>query len=256
MCDAFLMLAQHRGGLSCFLCRAGCPTARATAFHIQRLKDKLGNRSNASSEIEFDGAWARMVGEEGRGVRDDHRDGQPHAARLRDRLAAGDAPGGRAGDAPRRAPRARSASGSIDQPLMQNVLADLCVESEAATRGACCGWRAPTTDGAGDEHERRFARLATAVVKYWVCKRAPAHVAEALECLGGNGYVEESILPRLYREAPLNGIWEGSGNVICLDVLRAMGREPGPLDAFFDEVALAAAPTRGSTRSSRRCAAS
>ena len=123
----------------------------------------------------------------------------------------------------------------VEQPLMTNVLADLCIESEAATAAMLRLARA-YDDGPGDEGQRRFARLATAVVKYWVCKRAPAHAAEALECLGGNGYVEESMMPRLYREAPVNSIWEGSGNVICLDVLRAMGQSPESVEAFFAEV--------------------
>ncbi|TMA99972.1 MAG: DNA alkylation response protein, partial [Deltaproteobacteria bacterium] len=137
----------------------------------------------------------------------------------------------------------RSAFGRhlVDQPLMQNVLADLAVESEAAT--AAMMRLARAYDG-GDERERHFARLATAVIKYWVCKRTPMHVAEALECLGGNGYVEESMMPRLYREAPLNSIWEGSGNVICLDVLRVMAREPESVEAFFDEVGRAGGDER------------
>jgi len=232
MCDAFLVLAHVERGLSCFLLPRWLPDGTRNRFHIQRLKDKLGNRSNASSEVEFDGAWARLVGDEGRGVptiiemvnhtRLDCVIGA--AATMRQAVA----------QATHHAAH-RSAFGRrlADQPLMQNVLADLAVESEAATVAMMRLARA--YDG-GDAGERHFARLATAVVKYWVCKRTPMLVAEALECLGGNGYVEESMMPRLYREAPLNSIWEGSGNVICLDVLRAMAREPESVDAFFAEV--------------------
>src|SRR5439155_1438128 len=232
MCDAFLVLAQAERGLSCFLLPRWLPDGTRNRFHIQRLKDKLGNRSNASSEVEFDAAWARLVGEEGRGVptiiemvnhtRLDCVIGA--AATMRQAVA----------QATHHAAH-RSAFGRrlVDQPLMQNVLADLAVESEAATVAMMRLARA--YDG-GDERERHFARLATAVIKYWVCKRTPMHVAEALECLGGNGYVEESMMPRLYRESPLNSIWEGSGNVICLDVLRALARSPQSLEAFMSEV--------------------
>ncbi|HVO24132.1 MAG TPA: acyl-CoA dehydrogenase family protein [Candidatus Margulisiibacteriota bacterium] len=239
MCDAFLVLAHTERGLSCFLLPRWLPDGSRNRFYIQRLKDKLGNRSNASSEVEFDAAWARMVGEEGRGVatiiemvnhtRLDCVIGV--AAQMRQAVA----------QATHHTAH-RSAFGKVltEQPLMQNVLADLCIESEAATTAMMHLARA-YDEGARDEHAQHFARLATAVVKYWVCKRAPMHVAEALECLGGSGYVEESIMPRLYREAPLNGIWEGSGNVICLDVLRAMGREPESVEAFFEDVGLAGA---------------
>ncbi len=232
MCDAFLVLAQTEKGVSCFLLPRWLPDGTRNRFHLQRLKDKLGNRSNASSEVEFDGAWARMVGDEGRGVptiiemvnhtRLDCVIGA--AAMMRQAVA----------QATHHAMH-RSAFGRrlVEQPLMQNVLADLAIESEAATVAMLRLARA--YDG-GDAREDAFARLATAVVKYWVCKRTPPLVAEALECLGGNGYVEESMMPRLYREAPLNSIWEGSGNVICLDVLRAMARSPESVDAFFAEV--------------------
>ncbi len=235
MCDAFLVLAHTERGLTCFLLPRWLPDGTRNRFYIQRLKDKLGNRSNASSEVEFDAAWARMVGEEGRGVptiiemvnhtRLDCVIGA--AATMRQAVA----------QATHHAAH-RSAFGKrlIEQPLMRNVLADLCIESEAATTAMM---RLARAYDPGDEGQEQFARLATAVVKYWVCKRAPALVAEALECLGGSGYVEESMLPRLYREAPLNSIWEGSGNVICLDVLRAMGRSPESVEAFFDEVGLA-----------------
>ena len=237
MSDAFLVLAQAERGLSCFLLPRWRPDGARNGFHIQRLKDKLGDRSNASSEVEFRGAWARMVGEEGRGVptiiemvnhtRLDCVIGS--AATMRHAVA----------QATHHAAH-RSAFGKrlVEHPLMANVLADLCIESEAATAAMMRLARAFDEEHAG-EAPRHFSRIATAVCKYWVCKRTPALVAEALECLGGNGYVEESILPRLYRQAPLNSIWEGSGNVICLDVLRAVGREPETLEAFFDELALA-----------------
>ena len=237
MNDAFLVLAQAPGGLSCFLLPRWRPDGTRNGFHIQRLKDKLGNRSNASAEVEFEHAWARLVGEEGRGV--------PIIIEMVNHTRL-DCVLGSAGLMRQAVAQAthhaayRSAFGAklIDQPLMQNVLADLCIESEAATVAAMRMARA-YDESAGDPHARRFARLATAVVKYWVCKRTPPLVAEALECLGGNGFVEDSGMPRLYRESPLNSIWEGSGNVICLDVLRAMQRSPESVDAFFDEVARA-----------------
>jgi putative acyl-CoA dehydrogenase len=235
MCDAFLVLAQTDSGLSCFLMPRWTPDSERNAFHIQRLKDKLGNRSNASSEIEFRGAWARMVGEEGRGV--------PTIIEMvnhtRLDCVIGTASGYRAGvvQALHHAAH-RSAFGAelIEQPLMQNVLADLCVESEAATISAMRLARAYDEVAAEDEGAAAFRRLANAVLKYWTCKRAPSHAVECLECLGGNGYVEESGMPRLYREAPLASIWEGSGNVQCLDVLRAMVKNPDSVEAFFAEV--------------------
>jgi putative acyl-CoA dehydrogenase len=233
MCDVFLVLAQAERGLSCFALPRWRPDGTRNPFHLQRLKDKLGNRSNASSEVEFEGAWARMVGEEGRGVptiiemvnhtRLDCTIGS--AAAMRQAVA----------QAVHHAEH-RAAFGKrlVEQPLMQNVLADLAVESEAATILMMRLARAYDESGRGDQH--RFGRLATAVGKYWVCKRAPVLVAEALECLGGNGYVEDSLMPRLYRETPVNSIWEGSGNVMCLDVLRALGRDAGALEVFFAEV--------------------
>jgi putative acyl-CoA dehydrogenase len=235
MCDAFLVLAQTDSGLSCFLMPRWTPDGERNAFHIQRLKDKLGNRSNASSEIEFRGAWAQMVGEEGRGV--------PTIIEMvnhtRLDCVIGTASGYRAGvvGALHHAAH-RSAFGAelIRQPLMQNVLADLCVESEAATVSAMRLARAYDEVAAEDEGAAAFRRLANAVLKYWTCKRAPSHAVECLECLGGNGYVEESGMPRLYREAPLASIWEGSGNVQCLDVLRAMVKNPDSVEAFFAEV--------------------
>src|SRR5262245_1879867 len=234
MCDAFLVLAQAERGLTCFLLPRWRPDGTRNRFHIQRLKDKLGNRSNASSEVEFDGAWARIVGEEGRGV--------PTIIEMVNHTRLDCVIGSAAGM--RQAvvqaihhTSHRVAFGKllVEQPLMQNVLADLAVESEAATTLMMRLARA-YDEGARSEDARHFARLATAVGKYFVCKRAPVLVVEALECHGGNGYVEESMLPRLYREAPLNGIWEGSGNVMCLDVLRAMGRDGESVAAFFAEV--------------------
>ena len=235
MCDAFLVLAQADGGLSCFLLPRFTPDGERNGFHIQRLKDKLGNRSNASSEVEFRAAWAQLVGEEGRGV--------PTIIEMvnhtRLDCALGSAAGMRWGAAQALHHCAhRSAFGKTlaEQPLMRNVLADLCIESEAATVAAI--WLARFFDDAhaGDERAREVRRLATPVLKYWLCKRGPGHAAEALECLGGNGYVEESGMPRLYREMPLASIWEGSGNVQTLDVLRAMARHPGAAEALLEEV--------------------
>src|SRR3954453_13336848 len=219
MCDAFLVLAQADGGLSCFLLPRVTPDGERNAFHIQRLKDKLGNRSNASSEVEFRGAWARLVGEEGRGV--------PTIIEMvnhtRLHCSLGAAAGMRHGVALAiHHCSHRSAFGAllVDQPLMQNVLADLAIESEAATIGAMRLARSYDEAIAGDDAAQEFKRLANAVLKYWTSKRARMHAAEALGFLGRNGYVGESRMPRLYREAPLNSIWEGSGNVQCLDVLR------------------------------------
>jgi putative acyl-CoA dehydrogenase len=233
MCDAFLVLAQAPGGLSCFLLPRVLPDGTRNGFRIQRLKDKLGNRSNASSEIELESAVAWMVGEEGRGVRTiidmvNHTrlDCIVGSASLM-RQAVAQATHHTAH---------RSAFGRLlsEQPLMVNVLADLAVESEATT--VLMMRLAGAFDRTDDPAEMHFRRLALAVGKYWTCKRAIALVAEALECHGGNGYVEESIMPRLYRESPLNSIWEGSGNVNALDVLRAMDREPESVTAFMAEV--------------------
>ena len=223
-CDVFLTLAQSSQGLSCFLIEGSDP-----GFGVQRLKDKLGTRSLPSSEVEFRGVRGRLVGEEGRGVATIVR--MVNHTRL-DCLI-GSAAGMRWGTvAATHHARHRTAFGAklVDQPAMANVLADLAIESEAATATAMRIARAYDEDGAA------FRRLATAVSKYWVCKRAPGHAAEALECLGGNGYVEESGLPRLLRDSPLNSIWEGSGNVAALDVLRAMGKDPEGLPAFLHEV--------------------
>ena len=234
MSDLLLVLAQAPGGLSCFAVAGWTPDGERNGISIQRLKDKLGNRSNASSEIELDGAWATLVGEEGRGVRAIIE--MVNHTRLDCVIGAASGMRQAVAQATHHANH-RCAFGRrlVDQPLMTVVLADLALESEAATTTAMR--LAGGYDRAGtDEREAAFGRLATAVSKYWICKRQPVLVAEALECLGGNGYVEESILPRLFRESPLNSIWEGSGNVICLDVLRAMIRRPASVDAFFDEL--------------------
>jgi putative acyl-CoA dehydrogenase len=236
MSDVFLMLAQAPGGLTCFLVPRWLPEGeRNSGFRIVRLKDKLGNRSNASSEIELDGALAWLVGEEGRGIRT-IIDMVAHT-RL-DCVLGATATMRQATAQALHHTAHRSAFGStlVDQPLMRAVLADLAVESEAATVTAMRLARAFDEAARGDEDADALRRIATAVGKYWTCKRQPTHVGEALECLGGNGYVEESIMPRLFRESPLNGIWEGSGNVICLDVLRAMAREPAALEAFLTEI--------------------
>ncbi|MFC8520582.1 acyl-CoA dehydrogenase family protein [Streptomyces sp. NPDC057257] len=243
MCDVFLVLAQaapHRdkGGLSCFLVPRILPDGTRNTFRIQRLKDKLGNRSNASSEPEFDGTVAWLVGPEGRGVKTiiemvncTRLDCVMMSATLMRKTLV------EAGHHVRH----RSAFGArlVDQPLMRNVLADLALESEAATTLTLRLAGAADRAVRGDAGEAAFRRIATAVGKYWVTKRGPAFTAEALECLGGNGYVEESGMPRHYREAPLLSIWEGSGNVNALDVLRALRREPGTAQALFDELALA-----------------
>jgi putative acyl-CoA dehydrogenase len=233
MSDAFLVLAQAPRGLSCFLLPRWTPGGQRNRFFIQRLKDKLGNRSNASAEVEFENAYARLVGEEGRGVQTilemvNHTrldcvigsSGMMRAALVQ--------------AAHHCAHRSAFGRRLAEQPLMRSVLADLAIESEAAT---VLMMRLARAYDRRDE-EGPFRRIATAVAKYWVCKRAAPFVAEALECLGGNGYVEESGMPRIYREAPLNSIWEGSGNVICLDVLRALGREPQARDALVDELRL------------------
>ncbi|MDQ4005241.1 MAG: acyl-CoA dehydrogenase family protein, partial [Actinomycetota bacterium] len=234
MCDAFLVLAQAPEGLTCFLLPRVLPDGTRNAFHIQRLKDKLGNRSNASSEVEFHGAWVRRVGEEGRGVQTIIE--MVNHTRLDCVLGSTGLIRRAVAEATHHAAH-RSAFGKrlLDQPLMQNVLADLCVESEASTALAMRLARA-VDEGGSDERATLFKRLAVAVGKYHVCKTGVGVVAEALECLGGNGYVEESGMPRLYRETPLNSIWEGSGNVNALDVLRAVSKQPDTLAAFIDEV--------------------
>ncbi|MFD0001072.1 DNA alkylation response protein [Streptomyces sp. NPDC127178] len=241
MCDVFLVLAQAPGGLSCFLVPRVLPDGSRNTFRIQRLKDKLGNRSNASSEPEFDGTVAWLVGPEGRGVKTIIE--MVNCTRLDCVMSSAVLMRKTLVEAGHHV-RHRSAFGArlLDQPLMRNVLADLALESEAATtltlRLAGAADRVVRGDAA-DGAEGAFRRIATAVGKYWVTKRGPAFTAEALECLGGNGYVEESGMPRHYREAPLLSIWEGSGNVNALDVLRALSREPDTAEALFAELALA-----------------
>jgi putative acyl-CoA dehydrogenase len=235
MGDLFMVLAQTEAGPSCFLLPKVLPDGSRNAMHLQRLKDKLGNRSNASAEVEYDNATAWLVGEEGRGVRTILD--MVNATRLDCVLAA--ATGLRLGviHAAHHANHRQAFGKKLrDQPLMANVLADLAIESEAATTVAMRLAAAADRAAAGDKQEKAFRRLALAATKYHVCKLAPAHAAEALECLGGNGYVEESGMPRLYREAPLQSIWEGSGNVAALDALRALTRQPESAEAFFAEL--------------------
>jgi len=232
MSDAFLVLAQAPGGLTCFLLPRVLPDGERNAIRLQRLKDKLGNRSNASAEIELDAAHAERVGDEGRGVATIAR----MVALTRLDCVLGTAALLRQGTAQAiHHARHRTAFGRLlaDQPLMRNVLADLALESEAATT---LGLRLA---GGIERGETELVRIGTALGKYLVCKRGPGVLAEALECLGGNGYVEESILPRLYREAPVNSVWEGSGNVNALDVLRALQRSPGTAESLLAEIALA-----------------
>ncbi len=233
MNDVFLVLAQAPGGLTCFVVPRVLPDGTRNRFDLQRLKDKLGNRSNASGEVEFHGTWAQRLGDEGRGVRTIIE--MVAATRLDCVLGSAALMRRAVAEASWHAAH-RSAFGAVlaEQPLMQNVLADLAVESEAAT--ALAVRLAAAVDAADDPHEAAFRRIALPLAKYWVCKRAPSQVAEALECLGGNGYVEDSGMPLLFRESPLNSIWEGSGNVNALDVLRALGRSPEALDAWLTEV--------------------
>ncbi|GAB2768556.1 acyl-CoA dehydrogenase family protein [Nocardioides salsibiostraticola] len=238
MSDMFLTLAQAPGGLSCFLVPRVLPGGERNAMSLMRVKEKLGNKSNASSEIEYDGAIGWLVGEEGRGV--------PTIIEMvnmtRLDCVISTAAGMRTGllQATHHAQH-RSAFGKplIDQPLMRNVLADLAVESEASTTAMLRLAGANDRAIHGDESEAAMRRIALAVTKYYVCKRGPMHAAEALECLGGNGYIEDFDMARLYREMPLASVWEGSGNVAALDALRAMAKEPHTLDAFFAEVELA-----------------
>ncbi|QKV71404.1 acyl-CoA dehydrogenase family protein [Streptomyces harbinensis] len=236
MSDVFLVLARAPGGLTCFLLPRVLPDGSRNTFLIQRLKDKLGNRSNASAEVEFDGstlAW--RIGEEGRGVATII---EMVAATRLDCVAGSAAIMRQAVTQAVHHARYRSAFGGplIDKPLMRNVLADLALESEAATALAMRLAAAQDRAAAGSAGERHLLRLAVPAAKYWVTKRCTPLTAEALECLGGNGYVEESGMPRLLRESPLNSIWEGAGNVQALDVLRALQREPQALNAFLNEV--------------------
>jgi putative acyl-CoA dehydrogenase len=238
MSDLFLTLAQAPGGLSCFLVPRVTPDGERNAFYVQRLKDKLGNKSNASSEVEYDGALGWLVGEEGRGVATIIE--MVNMTRLDCSLmAAGGMRIGTAQALHHATHRHAFGRALVDQPAMTNVLADLALDSEAATTVVMRIAGAVDRAARGDEAERAFRRVALAVTKYWLCKRLAAHTGEALECLGGNGYVEESGMPRLYREAPLISIWEGSGNVAALDTLRAMGKEPEAVEAFFGELELA-----------------
>lgn len=233
MCDAFLVLAQAEGGLSCFLLPRWRPDGSKNAFYVQRLKNKLGNVSNASSEVEFRGAYAQLVGEEGCGVRTIIE----MVSMTRFDCMVGSSALMRAAVAQAcHHTRGRSAFGRNlhQQPLMQNVLADLALEAEAALATSLRLGHA--LDNRDKESETLFVRLATAIGKYWICKRAPNHAYEAMECIGGVGYVEENIMPRVYREAPVNAIWEGSGNVQCLDVLRAIQKEPSVVEVFLQEL--------------------
>ncbi|MFD0412741.1 acyl-CoA dehydrogenase family protein [Streptomyces sp. NPDC127108] len=235
MSDGFLVLAQAAEGLTCFLVPRVLDDGSRNVFNIQRLKDKLGNKSNASSEVEFDGTWARRVGDEGRGVRTIIE--MVAATRLDCVLGSAALMRQAVAQAVHHATYREAFGGRlVDKPLMRNVLADLAVESEAATTLAL---RLAAAYDDGSERERAFLRLAVPAAKYWVTKRCTPLAGEALECLGGNGYVEESGMPRLLREAPLNSIWEGSGNVQALDVLRALQREPEALAAFLEEVGAA-----------------
>ncbi|MEV5662839.1 acyl-CoA dehydrogenase family protein [Streptomyces flaveolus] len=235
MSDGFLVLAQAPGGLTCFLVPRVLADGTRNVFLIQRLKDKLGNRSNASAEVEFAGTWARRVGEEGRGVRTII--GMVAATRLDCVLGSAGLMRQAVAQAVHHCAHREAFGGKlIDKPLMRNVLADLAIESEAATTLAL---RLAAAYDDGGERETALLRLAVPAAKYWVTKRCAPVAVEAAECLGGNGYVEESGLPRLVRESPLNSIWEGAGNVQALDVLRALGREPLALDAYLTEVGLA-----------------
>ncbi len=233
MCDAFLTLAQTQAGITCFLVPRWRPDGARNGFHIMRLKDKLGDRSNASSEIEYTQAWAQRIGEEGRGVRT-IIDMVQH---TRLDCIAGSAGGMRAALAQalwHTAHRSAFQKKLIDQPAMETVLADLAIEAEAAT--ALALRIAESFDNSADARQAAFMRLATPIAKYWICKRQPGAVYEALECHGGAGFVEEGPMPRLFRQSPLNAIWEGSGNVIALDILRALAREPDSLDAVRGEI--------------------
>ena len=229
MSDVFLVLAQAPGGLTCFLLPRWRPDGTRNGIVILRLKDKMGDRSNASSEVEYDGALAWRVGDEGRGVATIIE--MVNRTRLDCALgAAAQMRHGVVEVAHHVIHREAFGKRLVEQPLMRSVVADLAVESEGATAVAM------RLAGAYDRGEASFARLATPIVKYWLTKRTPGHAAEALECLGGNGFVEDSGMPRLFRQSPLNAIWEGSGNVICLDVLRAIRRDPEGVEAFFHEL--------------------
>ncbi len=236
MNDVFLVLAQAPGGLSCFLVPRVLASGERNRISIVRLKDKLGNRSNASSELELEGTWAQRLGDEGRGVRTIIE--MVAATRLDCVIGSSGLMRKALAEASWHVAHRAAFGGPLaDKPLMRNVVADLAVESEAAT--ALAIRLASAVDRPDDAHEAALRRIALPLAKFWVCKRTPMMVAEALECLGGNGYVEESGMPLLFRESPLNSVWEGSGNVNALDVLRALGREPEVLDAWLSEVGLA-----------------
>ncbi|MFC7977200.1 acyl-CoA dehydrogenase family protein [Streptomyces cinereoruber] len=242
MSDAFLVLAQAPAGLTCFLVPRVLADGSRNAFAIQRLKDKLGNRSNASAEVEFDGTtWARRIGEEGRGIRSIM--GMVAATRLDCVLGSAALMRQAVAQAVHHCAYRSAFGGPLaEKPLMRNVLADLALESEAATvlgMRLAAAYDAAEDGGADADRERALLRIAVPVAKYWVTKRCTPVVTEALECLGGNGYVEESGMPRLLRESPLNSVWEGSGNVQALDVVRVLRTEPLSLDAFLREVGAA-----------------
>jgi len=235
MSDAFLALARLDDRVTCFLVPRVLPDGARNPFFIQRLKDKIGNRSNASSEIEFRDTWAHLVGEEGRGIATLIE--MAHLTRFDIVVAtAGMMRAGLTQALHHAAHRKAFGARLAEHAAMQNVLADLALESEAATLSAFRLAEAFDRGGA-DPRERLLARIMTPVLKYWLCKRNPVFTVEAMECLGGNGFVEEGPFGRLFRESPLNGIWEGSGNVICLDVLRAAGREPDSVAALLAEIA-------------------
>lgn len=234
--DLFLTLAQTESGVSCFLARGWKENGERNNLQLQRLKDKCGNKSNASSEVEFRDLEAVMVGDEGRGIRTIIE--MAHLTRLDFAVGSSGLMRQAVGQAIHHTTnRSAFQRRLVDQPIMSNVVADLAVEAEAMM------WMsmrlARTLDREDDEHERLLGRIATPMAKYWACKRAPNVVVEALECHGGNGFIENHLMARLYREAPLNGIWEGTGNVICLDVLRSVQRVPECVDAFMSEVRLA-----------------
>jgi putative acyl-CoA dehydrogenase len=234
MSDIFLTLAQTEKGLSAFLATGWMPDGSRNRLKLQRLKDKCGNKSNASSEVEFYDLHAVMLGEEGRGIRALIE--MAHVTRLDFAIGSSGLMRQALSQALHHVSNRRAFQRSlVDLPIMRNVVADLSVESEAMM------WLSMRLAAALDhEHQDRaeglLSRICTPIAKYWACKRAPQFVVEALECHGGNGFIADHLMERLYREAPLNGIWEGTGNVICLDVLRAMQREPETVTVFLDEV--------------------
>jgi putative acyl-CoA dehydrogenase len=234
MSDAFLTLAQTASGLSCFFVPRWRPDGTRNPFYIQRLKDKLGDRSNASAEIEYKNTWAKLIGEEGHGVR--AIIDMVHHTRLDTALSAAGIMRQAVAQALHHTAHRRAFNKFLSQqPLMRNVLADLVIEWIAATMLAARVARS-FDEAKINPEAASFARIAVAMAKYWINKRLPGHVCEALECHGGSGYIEESIMPRLYRQAPLNGIWEGSGNVICIDVLRTMARDPQAMEMLIGEM--------------------